>query len=492
MFEEILSYIYSGTLHVSLDIVQHLYQAADLLQLSYVRDTCSSYMAMSVKRSTCVDLYKFADAFSADIVLKRCLQYICRHFVKVASSEEFCSLSVDQLTEIISHDELDVTEETRVWEAVVRWVQYSREDRLHHLPSILPHIRFNLLTSDDTAAILNHPLVREDPGSIQVIRSVVSSTLKKRFGMDTLEMACLLMVGEVLCFNPREGKYTKISLPPPEEGNAFASVAGMTVTSNNDMYILLNERHDRQISVLEYNQAWKEWENAGMSPIRHGFGMKKFFVEVEEHLYLLSVESAGFWMERSTLVWTRRYNRDTDEWLECSQLRIVEGEQDTFSVAVPYRSHIYFLTNSEVHRYDPSHDQWDARTPPRTIPKICTAVAMGTEIFCTDDDFSKIMVYGTESDSWETREPWLNPRNLVITPPYLFVLENQLHIWIEPDNNLVQEGEEEDSLVLVYDRSDDAWLSWRDLKANLPTIPCYAVQGHMCTMARMYKAPTIS
>ncbi|XP_078666112.1 kelch repeat and BTB domain-containing protein 7-like [Branchiostoma floridae x Branchiostoma belcheri] len=69
MFGEILSYIYSGTLHVSLDRVQHLYQAADLLQLDYVRDTCSSYMAMNVERSTCVDLYKFADAFAVDIVL---------------------------------------------------------------------------------------------------------------------------------------------------------------------------------------------------------------------------------------------------------------------------------------------------------------------------------------------------------------------------------------------------------------------------------------
>ena len=48
---------------------------------------------------------------------------------QVASSEEFCSLSVNQLTEIISHNELNVKEETTVWEAVVRWVQHSREDR---------------------------------------------------------------------------------------------------------------------------------------------------------------------------------------------------------------------------------------------------------------------------------------------------------------------------------------------------------------------------
>ncbi|XP_019634496.1 PREDICTED: kelch-like protein 18 [Branchiostoma belcheri] len=134
-FEEILSYIYSGTLHVSMDRVQPLYQAADLLQLDYVKDICSSYMAMNVEHSTCVDLYKFADVFSAKIVWKVCLQWIAKHFTEVTSSKEFCSLSVDQLTEIISHDELEVNEETRVWEAVVRWVQHSREDNCTTYPA---------------------------------------------------------------------------------------------------------------------------------------------------------------------------------------------------------------------------------------------------------------------------------------------------------------------------------------------------------------------
>ncbi|KAI8500576.1 hypothetical protein Bbelb_213940 [Branchiostoma belcheri] len=65
----LLSYIYLGTLHVSLDRVQHLYQVADLLQLDYVRDTCSRYMATNIEHSTCVDLYKFADAFAQCLVL---------------------------------------------------------------------------------------------------------------------------------------------------------------------------------------------------------------------------------------------------------------------------------------------------------------------------------------------------------------------------------------------------------------------------------------
>ncbi|XP_078573056.1 kelch repeat and BTB domain-containing protein 2-like [Branchiostoma floridae x Branchiostoma japonicum] len=267
MFEEILSYIYSGTLHVSLDKVQPLYQAADLLQLDYVRDTCSSYMAMNVEHFTCVDLYKFV--FSMDIVQKQCQQWIVRHFTEVASSEEFYSLSVNQLTEIISEDELDVKEETTVWEAVVRWVQHSREDRLHHLPSILPYIRFNVLTPDDKAAILEHPLVREDPGSSEVIRNVVQKenpNLKPRLGMTT-EMAILYNADsrlELFFMNPREGKYISCSY----KSENLPRVTDVTVTSDNDIYILTHEGgSDGQLSLLKYNHAGNVWEDAEMKCI---------------------------------------------------------------------------------------------------------------------------------------------------------------------------------------------------------------------------------
>ncbi|XP_066301847.1 kelch repeat and BTB domain-containing protein 2-like [Branchiostoma lanceolatum] len=298
IFGEILSYIYSGTLHVSLDKVQPLYQAADLLQLDYVRDTCSGYMTMNVERSTCVVLYKFANIFSVDNVRVRCLQYIGRQFQKFASSEEFCSLSVNQLTEIISHDELDVKEETTVWEAVVRWVQHSKEDRLHHLPSILPHIRFNLLTSDDMAAILEHPLVREDPGSSEVIRNVLQEgnpNMKPRLGMTT-EMVLLHTgpwgIGEILFMNPREGKYFSCSYDQTD----MPEVRAMTVTGDNNIYILTCEREGNdQLCLLQYNHAENVWEHAGMSSVSRikdseHYDPFYYLVEVERILYYLVFE----------------------------------------------------------------------------------------------------------------------------------------------------------------------------------------------------------
>ncbi|XP_019646137.1 PREDICTED: kelch repeat and BTB domain-containing protein 8-like isoform X1 [Branchiostoma belcheri] len=462
--------------------LQHLYQAADLLQLDYVRDTCSSYMAMSVECTTCVHLYKFADVFSLDIVLKRCRQWICRHFAKVSSSEEFCSLSVDQLTEIISHDELDVEEETRVWEAVVRWVQHSREDRLHHLPSILPHIRFNLLTSDDMAAILDHPLVREDPGRF-VIRNVVKETsnLPRRVGMGSLEMALLFntKTNKILFMNPRAGKYVNcsydpVSLPP--------GALAITATSNNDIYILAKEPEvDDHLYVLEYNHADNTWDQACTSPVYRpdknlSLLNENFLFEVDKILYHVYVIDT----RNSTLVQIRKYNWCTDQWQECSPLQC--GTRHNNLLTVSCGPHIYFLTNTEMHRYDPNQDCWCRRTPPQTIPEFCTAAALGTEIFVLDACCYTFMSYDTELDCWQTQgdlDYHVGHYNNHL--PRLFVLENQLYVWVEIQDAVTDTPE--GALILVYDRSADT--CWRDLEATVPTVNDMLC-GSLCPAARMY------
>ncbi|XP_035676017.1 kelch repeat and BTB domain-containing protein 2-like [Branchiostoma floridae] len=481
MFGEILSYIYSGTLHVSLDKVQPLYQAADLLQLEYVRDTCSSYMAMNVEHSTCVDLYNFADVFSVDFVLRRCVEWIDINFAEFSFREEFCSLSVNQLIEIISHDELCVTEETTVWEAVVRWVQHSREDRLHHLPTILPHIRFNLLTSDDTAAILDHPLAREDLGSSAVIRNAVQKgnpNLKPRLGMTT-EMAVLLnyprssVIKEFLFMNPQEGKYISCSYDLPY-------VRDMTVTSDNDIYILDTEESDEenQLSLFKYNHEQNVWEQAGVSSISKGPEDDNMYerglYEVDGILYYTAVDPE----EDRPLLQMRKYNPHTNQWQECTQLRL--NTTLASFVVLSCGPNLYFLTDTEVYCYDPKQDRWFERTPPTLITDVSTAVAIGTEIFCSDFIFTKAMVYDTESDRWQELKGLPNLENFYVDyRTIFFVLENQLHVLLTCTSDS-QEGII--YLVFVYDRSTDAW---RDLNANLPD-KTYEVRGSYSPVARIY------
>ncbi|XP_078572547.1 kelch repeat and BTB domain-containing protein 2-like [Branchiostoma floridae x Branchiostoma japonicum] len=457
MLGEILSYIYSGTLHVSLDKVQPLYQAADLLQLDYVRDTCSSYMAMNVEHSTCVDLYKFADVFSVDVVQKACLKLIHRNFAEVASSEEFCSLSVNQLTEIISHDELDVKEETTVWEAVVRWVQHSREDRHHHLSSILPHIRFNLLTSDDTAAILEHPLVREDPGSSDIITNVVrrgASNMKPRFGIGAEEMVLFIQASFnrnwMQGINPRLGKYFSYSLAeiPP--------IAGATVTSDNDIYVLAMKSRE-QMSLLLYNQMTGVWEQKSSMDMFPVLLTHQYFLAVNKDLYYLACAFGN----GSRVYRLKKYDLNTNEWQECSRLKVSHSGMEPLVSG----GCLYLLSSSELHCYSPKEDRWFKRTPLTTRDDpFWIGIAMGTEIFCSDMNFTFVSVYDTETDRWQQLPVWDRPHEDedIDYNANFFVFENQLHVFLDNDKSDCQHQH-----VIVYDRCEGVW---RELDATLPDI----------------------
>ncbi|XP_078597304.1 kelch repeat and BTB domain-containing protein 8-like [Branchiostoma floridae x Branchiostoma japonicum] len=387
---------------------------------------------------------------------------------------------MNQLTEIISHDELDVKEESTVWEAVVRWVQHSREDRLHHLPIILSYIRFNLLTVDDTTAMLEHPLVREDPGSSEVIQNVVQKgnlNLKPRLGM-TMEMALAYDAApgsnELLFMNPQKGKYISCSYKPED----LPKSSILTVTSDNDIYILKTKgsEDNNKFSLFKYSHAENMWEQAGAPSISKGPDDDLY----DEHIF--KVDGTLYYLafyDGRPLVQMRKYKPHTNHWQECSQLQldITKDEAAVLSCG----SHIYFLTDEEMHRYEPREDRWSKRTPPGIIHSVCTAVAMGTEIFCTDSSFSYTMLYDTESDRWQKLQGWEDPENLYVARfPILSVLQNQLHILLACVSDF---HDDMVYLVYVYDRSADAW---KELKANLPINKEYYSFGSYSPVARIY------
>ena len=61
-------------------------------------------------------------------------------YVQVMESEEFLLLPVQQLIDIISHDELNVRTEEQVFKAVMQWVRYNLTERRGLLPKVCDFI----------------------------------------------------------------------------------------------------------------------------------------------------------------------------------------------------------------------------------------------------------------------------------------------------------------------------------------------------------------
>ena len=136
--QSLIDFAYTGKLSITRENVQKLLPAADLFELPNVRQMCSEYLAEELHPSNCIGITKFAESYQCEVLLERSMQYLYNHFQEIYKEDEFTLLSVDELKEILSSDELGVVNaEDTVLSAVQSWIRYDPSQRERLLDEIL-------------------------------------------------------------------------------------------------------------------------------------------------------------------------------------------------------------------------------------------------------------------------------------------------------------------------------------------------------------------
>lgn len=90
-------------------------------------------------------------------------EFILQHFEQVAvKSKDFCALSRDQISRLISSDKLLVSSEGEVYKAVVSWVAHEPRARASLLPALLQHVHFPLMSMDEVEQSSRSHLVKKN------------------------------------------------------------------------------------------------------------------------------------------------------------------------------------------------------------------------------------------------------------------------------------------------------------------------------------------
>lgn len=140
-----LQYVYTGRARITTENVQFLFETSSLFQIGTLRDACAKFLEDQLDPCNCVGIQRFADAHSLKQLASRCRNYALQSFADVAQHEEFLDLRHDELEEYISSDELVISKEETVFEAVMRWVYHDMEHRRAVLRDLLTHVRLPLL-----------------------------------------------------------------------------------------------------------------------------------------------------------------------------------------------------------------------------------------------------------------------------------------------------------------------------------------------------------
>ena len=139
--EALVNFAYSGKLTISTSNVQSLMMTSSFLQVSRVRDACAEFLMARLCPNNVLGVKSFADTLGCQTLVSSCQKYVRKFFAKVAETEEFLNLAIKDVTDLVSEDELFINSEEQVFNAVLRWVKFRKEDRVEHLPLLLAKVK---------------------------------------------------------------------------------------------------------------------------------------------------------------------------------------------------------------------------------------------------------------------------------------------------------------------------------------------------------------
>ena len=140
----VLTYLYTGKVHLTAQTVQDILSTANLFQLTELRDGCAYFMESKLDEDNCIGVYFFAQAHECESLQSSAWFMITENHETITHTPEFLELSAENVCEIIRYEDIQTTEED-VFEAALRWYNHAPQERKQYLQQVFQHIAYALI-----------------------------------------------------------------------------------------------------------------------------------------------------------------------------------------------------------------------------------------------------------------------------------------------------------------------------------------------------------
>lgn len=142
ILQKLVEFCYTGVIKINSGNISEVTRTATMLQFTKVQEHCIAYYSKVMTASTALEIREIADVYSIMQLKKIAHDFVLEHFMKVFKCEQFLELSVDDLIELLTDDNINVAEEEDVLMALMGWIKYDFVSRKHLLGILLGCIRF--------------------------------------------------------------------------------------------------------------------------------------------------------------------------------------------------------------------------------------------------------------------------------------------------------------------------------------------------------------
>lgn len=150
--EQILNFIYTAKLELTLINVQDILSAANYFQLSSVIDACLNFLEGELDTDNCIDMLIISENYSLKSLRDKVLKFISGHISEISKGDEFLRLQTKQVTRLLSSDFPVDCSETEILKIVLNWI--VKCDRRAESNLIIKHLNFKEIPVNEVEKVM--------------------------------------------------------------------------------------------------------------------------------------------------------------------------------------------------------------------------------------------------------------------------------------------------------------------------------------------------
>ena len=176
VMEDVLEFIYTGTVEVTEENAEELVVATNYLLVTNLKTISGRFIQQQMCELNCISTFYFAEKYDCEELLNESKSFIHANFASVADMNEFLSLEAKEVERWISSDEIVIETEADVFQIAQKWVEHNKSERKAAFEELLRHVRLVFVSRDYLLNVVTNELVRDNADCLRLVSNAIKLT----------------------------------------------------------------------------------------------------------------------------------------------------------------------------------------------------------------------------------------------------------------------------------------------------------------------------
>ena len=399
VMEDVLEFIYTGTVEVTQENAQELIAAGNYLIIPSLKTASGRFLEGEMSDKNCISTFYFAEKYDCDELITNSRRFIHKNIVSVAKLDEFLHLEAEKIAKWISSDEITVSEEADVFKIILDWVNHRKSERKTAFEELFGHVRLGFLSRDCLEDVVTNELLRENSACVKL---VLDATVQMATFVDEddflqsprgcLDTRVIVARGgkHTFCYIPEEDLWKRL---PDGLKDINANLTQM-IKFRDQLFTFTNDQNSER-----YDPVFNVWSELNLSTNSAKLAVLK------GEIYAVEFDTKN----RTTA--TKRYNLKQYVW---ETLDSYHRECRQGACVIAAGSHLYafggnnlrFSNNGTAERFDTVENEWERIADMLEERSDAFGVASQEKIFVAGGNSSRerletCQMYNTLTNEWQ-------------------------------------------------------------------------------------------